>query len=161
MKQTGLDAAALFSGESVFAFGTKAETLLRLKPRLVGAQIPESCHFSAGQWLAQRDEMLNAIQQQFESVLLAVRSSALVEDGAKSSNAGAFLSRLKVRCSDRDELAAAIDNVVASMTGHPRDQVLVQSMAEDIALSGVIMTFDMVHGAPYYCIEYELSLIHI
>ena len=155
MKQTGLDAVALVSGESVFAFGTKAETLLRLKPRLVGAQIPESCHFSAGQWLAQRDEMLNAIQQQFESVLLAVRSSALVEDGAKSSNAGAFLSRLKVRCSDRDELAAAIDNVVASMTGHPRDQVLVQSMAEDIALSGVIMTFDMVHGAPYYCIEYE------
>jgi phosphohistidine swiveling domain-containing protein len=102
-----------------------------------------------------REDWLDAIQLHFGGGLLAIRSSALVEDGATSSNAGAFLSKLKIRCADRAELAAAIDGVAASMTGHPRDQVLVQSMASNIALSGVIMTFDLVHGAPYYCIEYE------
>lgn len=139
----------------VFTFGTKAETLLRLKPILSGATIPESCHFTVEQWTGAPDMLLDAIYRQFGDVLLAVRSSALVEDGAKASNAGAFLSKLKIQCTDREELSAAIDSVVASMTGHPRDQILVQSMAENIALSGVIMTFDLVHGAPYYCIEYE------
>lgn len=36
-----------------------------------------------------------------------------------------------------------MDSVAASMTGHPRDQVLVQAMAEQIVLSGVLMTFDL------------------
>ena len=137
-----------------FTFGTKAETLIRLKPRLKGALIPELFHFTVDQWALDRPGVLKTIEDKFGKALLAVRSSALIEDGATSSQAGAFLSVLKVRSSE-GFLAETIDGVVASMTGHPRDQVLVQVMAEDITLSGVIMTYDMVHGAPYYCIEYE------
>jgi len=137
-----------------FSFGTKAETLIRLKSRLQGASIPELFHFTVEQWLLDRPGVLKTIRDKFGQTLLAVRSSALIEDGATSSQAGAFLSVLKVRSSEA-HLASTIDTVVASMTGHPRDQVLVQVMAEDITLSGVIMTYDMVHGAPYYCIEYE------
>ena len=28
-------------------------------------------------------------------------------------------------------------------------------MIEDIAVNGVIMTYDMVHGTPYYCIDFD------
>jgi len=69
--------------------------------------------------------------------------------------AGAFLSKLDVASDNREELAAAIDQVVRSMTGNSNDQVLVQPMVGNITVSGVIMTFDMVHGAPYYCIDYD------
>jgi len=137
-----------------FHFGTKAETLIRLKPRLRGASIPELSYFTVEQWSQDRVGILRRVQEQFGESLLAVRSSTLIEDGATSSHAGAFLSVLKVR-STEVELATTIDKVVASMTGHPRDQVLVQVMSEQSTLSGVIMTYDMVHGAPYYCIEYE------
>lgn len=87
--------------------------------------------------------------------MLAVRSSALAEDTAESSMAGAYLSKLNVDGSNRTELQAAIDQVAQSMTGNLRDQILVQSMVDDVAVSGVIMTFDMVYGAPYYCIDFD------
>lgn len=141
-------------GVDAFHFGTKAETLIRLSSRLQGASIPKLLYFTVEQWSQERGDLLQRIRERFGESLLAVRSSTLMEDGATSSHAGAFLSVLKVRCIEL-ELAATIDKVVASMTGHPRDQVLVQSMSEQITLSGVIMTYDMVHGAPYYCIEYE------
>ncbi|WP_275099282.1 PEP-utilizing enzyme [Sedimenticola hydrogenitrophicus] len=137
-----------------FTFGTKAETLIRLRSKLQGALIPELFHFTIEQWASDRQIVLRTIGDRFGKSLLAVRSSAVVEDGAASSHAGAFLSVLKVSNSEH-ELATTIDRVVTSMSGDPRDQVLIQVMAEDMVLSGVIMTYDMVHGAPYYCIEYE------
>jgi len=149
-----LSVLASSSTTQPFSFGTKAETLIRLKSRLQGASIPELFHFTVEQWVLDRQSLLQTMRDKFGETLLAVRSSALIEDSATSSQAGAFLSVLKVRSSE-EHLATTIDTVVASMTGNPRDQVLVQVMADDITLSGVIMTYDMVHGAPYYCIEYE------
>lgn len=137
-----------------FTFGTKAETLVRLKTKLRGAAIPELHYFTVEQWCADRKTLLKTIGEKFGKTLLAVRSSAMLEDGAASSHAGEFLSMLKVRNCEH-ELAMAIDRVAVSMSKDPRDQVLVQAMAEDMMLGGVIMTYDMVHGAPYYCIEYE------
>lgn len=137
-----------------FSFGTKAETLIRLKTRLRGASIPELFYFTVEQWALDRQRLLQKIQEKFGETLLAVRSSALIEDSATSSQAGVFLSQLKVSSSEI-VLAKTIDTVVASMTGHPRDQIMIQVMENDTTLSGVIMTYDMVHGAPYYCIEYE------
>ena len=98
---------------------------------------------------------MNNIQERFGTTSLAVRSSALAEDGAKSSMAGAFLSKLDVDCGSRLKLEEAVNQVIQSMTGNPRDQVLIQEMVDDVAVSGVIMTFDMVHGAPYYCIDFD------
>lgn len=138
-----------------FAFGTKAETLLRLQPKVTQALIPELSFFSLEEWGSSRGKVLNTIRETFGNKSLAIRSSALAEDDASSSMAGAFLSRLNVDCSRPRELEAAIDQVAQSMTGGPRDQVLVQRMVDDVGVSGVIMTFDMVHGAPYYCIDFD------
>jgi len=138
-----------------FDFGTKAETLWRLKPLITEALIPELYFFSLGEWAASKSNVLNTIHGHFEKKVLAVRSSALAEDDAKNSMAGAFLSKLNVDSSNPVGLEAAINQVVRSMTGNLRDQVLVQPMVDDVAVSGVIMTFDMVHGAPYYCIDFD------
>lgn len=138
-----------------FEFGTKAETLERLQPLVTGVTIPELFYFSVGAWRASRDQILDTIGQRFRGRRLALRSSALIEDGEDHSMAGAFLSMLGVDGGNRSELIAAIESIRESMTGDHRDQVLVQLMADKVSLSGVVMTFDMVHGAPYYCIEYD------
>lgn len=138
-----------------FVFGTKAETLWRLKPLVGEALVPDLYFFSSREWAASKNNILSAIHERFGNQILAVRSSALAEDGAESSMAGAFLSKLDVDSSNLSELEAVIDMVVQSMTGNPKDQVLVQTMLGDVAVSGVIMTFDMVHGAPYYCIDFD------
>lgn len=139
----------------IFRFGTKAETLEHLRPLIAEAVIPESVCFAVREWKTSRAAILRRIQKTFGAVTLAVRSSALGEDAAGQSLAGAFMTRLGVDGADAVVLGQAIDGVAASMTGDFRDQVLVQAMVEDIAVSGVIMTHDMVHGAPYYCIDYD------
>lgn len=138
-----------------FNFGTKAETLQKLQAKLQHASVPEFLFFSLRQWRNEREKVLTRILEKFSGVPLVVRSSALIEDGARESMAGAFLSLLNVDGASRDETAGAIDRVARSMTKNPRDQVLVQPMVGDIAVNGVIMTYDMVHGTPYYCIDFD------
>ena len=138
-----------------FEFGTKAETLERLQPLVRGVSIPPLHHFSVADWAVDPKRVLNAVRSRFAGAVVAVRSSARVEDSALSSMAGAFLSKLGVSSSDEAELEHAIDRVAGSMTGNSRDQVLVQDMVTEVAVSGVIMTYDMVHGAPYYCIDFD------
>ncbi|MFT0531209.1 PEP/pyruvate-binding domain-containing protein [Castellaniella hirudinis] len=138
-----------------FTFGTKAETLHNLTGRIQSGIIAKPYYFSCDQWLADSARILAAIQAQFSGLSIAVRSSALAEDAETTSMAGAFLSILDVAASDRNALDTAIQRVVRSMTGNPKDQVLIQAMARDIVVSGVVMTYDMVHGAPYFCIDYD------
>jgi phosphoenolpyruvate synthase/pyruvate phosphate dikinase len=140
---------------SSFAFGTKAETLSNLTGRIESATIGELLYFPCEKWLSEPDVILDDIQEKFGIQTVAVRSSALSEDAATSSMAGAFLSILDVDPGEPGALRTAIQRVVLSMTGNPKDQVLVQAMASDIVVSGVIMTYDMVHGAPYFCIDYD------
>ncbi|MDH3348299.1 MAG: hypothetical protein OEM02_09425, partial [Desulfobulbaceae bacterium] len=138
-----------------FTFGTKAETLWRLKSFVTTAQIPELYFFSLKEWQYSKNTILDTIHEKMGVQALAIRSSALAEDCADSSMAGAFFSELNVDSSNRSALESAIDLVAQSMTNNPRDQILIQSMVDDVAVSGVIMTFDMVHGAPYYCIDFD------
>lgn len=138
-----------------FPFGTKAETLNRLRPLLSEASIPDFVYFTVTEWRHSQDAILRRIRERLGDERLAVRSSALIEDGATDSFAGAFLSLLKVDSRDRNALIDAISQVAASLTTNPKDQILVQKMAVDVAVSGVIMTYDMVHGAPYYCIDFD------
>ncbi len=138
-----------------FHWGSKAETLQSVMPLLAETQVPDLYFFNIKEWLATPNVVLAEISGTVGTGLLAVRSSALIEDGASSSMAGAFESLLNVDGNNRDDLTAAINSVVQSMTDDSYDQVLVQKMVDSVAVSGVIMTFDVFHGAPYYCIDYD------
>lgn len=140
---------------TTFTFGTKAETLERLRDLPTGAVIPDFWYFSRAQWTKDPGAVMATIAERFGDATLAVRSSAIAEDGASESKAGAFESKLRIRTRDEAALAEAIEQVARSMPGDEHDQVLVQLMADDIAVSGVIMTYDIANGAPYYCIDYD------
>ncbi|HZP87696.1 MAG TPA: PEP/pyruvate-binding domain-containing protein [Burkholderiales bacterium] len=138
-----------------FEFGTKAENLLRLKPLLRNAKVLDLTHFSVEQWREQKSRILKRIAQRLPQASVIVRSSARCEDGARASMAGAFASVLNVNGRCPWSLAAAIEQVVASMTGSPLDQVLVQPMLRDVLVAGVILTHDLVHGSPYYVLNFD------
>src|SRR5258706_16240977 len=94
-----------------FRFGTKAETLERLQGLLRDVVIPDFWYFSLGEWRSSPASILETIADRFCGVALAVRSSAVVEDGAVSSMAGAFLSRLQIDSKDRGALTRAVEQV--------------------------------------------------
>lgn len=148
-------ATASVPAAATFRFGTKAETLQALRPLLKEAVVPDSLHFTVADWQARRSRLLRRVRSRFGEQPLAVRSSARTEDGALSSGAGAYLSRLDVDGGDASAVGDAIDAVAASLPGDIGDQVLVQAMVGDVAVSGVIMTFDLAHGSPYYVINFD------
>lgn len=140
---------------NAFAFSSKADVLAQLSA-YGDLHIPALHSFTVEEWLAQPAAVLEAIRSRFAGDKLAVRSSCRREDSADSSCAGAFLSRLNVDAGDADELKAAIDDVLASYGGaQPDDQVLVQPMIADPAVTGVIMTRVLSDGSPYYVINYD------
>lgn len=136
--------------------GTKAETLERLRPHQGYFRIPEFLYFSAADWQDGPEALLDAVAARFGDRLLAVRSSARGEDSETSSMAGRFTSVLSVPAGDPSALRAAIAAVVTSFGPDcSADQILVQEMVGDVAISGVAMTHGLDDGSPYYSIEYD------
>jgi phosphohistidine swiveling domain-containing protein len=140
---------------SSFKFGTKAETLDALNERVTSAIVPQLAYYDVQSWRDDPRAVLNDIGLRFGTQMLIVRSSALTEDQAGTSMAGYFESLPNIPSGDKGALSDAIDKVVASMSGNGADQVLIQKMVVDQVVSGVIMTFDVARGAPYYCIDFD------
>lgn len=142
--------------QATFSFGTKSETLQRLMPLLSQAKILPLQYFMVAQWRSSPQQCLAKVAALTASHVV-VRSSALQEDGDASSMAGTFTSCLNVDASCAEALCDAINVVVASFDKMPdlRNQILVQPMLGDIQMSGVVMTHDIQHGAPYYNINYD------
>ena len=74
---------------------------------------------------------------------------------AEHSNAGAFESRIDV-APQRQAVTEAVEQVFRSYGEDRIDQeVLVQPMVQNIAISGVVLSRDLEGGAPYYVINYD------
>jgi len=142
--------------QTSFSFGTKAETLERIKPFLKEAVVDELYYFMVKEWSENETAILKEIVGRFSvDEYLAIRSSAQGEDSHEQSMAGAFHSCLAINCLDTQELKTAINKVMDSFEGNGDDQILIQPMVNDIAASGVIMTRNLEDGAPYYVINYD------
>ncbi len=147
-----------------FNFGSKADTLERLEDKLNLSKIPTFFHFDLGEWNTNKVSILQKIsamkKNNIDSVI--IRSSAVNEDGEVFANAGAFLSIPHIDPSNKKNVEAAIIQVFNSYQSNEnntfpnqKDQILVQSMVQDISMSGVIFTHAMNNGAPYYVINYD------
>ncbi|UQZ91341.1 pyruvate, phosphate dikinase (plasmid) [Deltaproteobacteria bacterium Smac51] len=145
MKQFFPKESAMFPGRS------KAEMLSYLSEE--GFPVPALTFFTLGQWRESPDECLNKIEK-LGAGLLAVRSSSRSEDGLESSLAGAFESLLNIPAWPPEPLAAAIDEVGAALESGD-DQILIQKMAENVIMSGVLMTRSLDDGSPYYVVNYD------
>jgi hypothetical protein len=132
---------------------TKAETLLYLAGR--GFPVPPLVFFTADEWEKQSDACLAKISGvPSTAVTLAVRSSALIEDGGGASLAGAFHTVPDVPAHSESALREAVAAVLASLPGRD-DQIIVQAMVENVSMSGVLMTRTLVDGSPYYVVNYD------
>mgnify|MGYP003325767167 FL=1 len=65
-----------------------------------------------------------------------------------------------VSSSNESEVITSVDDVIESYSkldniASTEDQVLIQEMALDVSMSGVLFTKDMNSGAPYYVINYD------
>ncbi|HEY4319066.1 MAG TPA: PEP-utilizing enzyme [Herbaspirillum sp.] len=139
-------------------FGTKSETLKRLQPLVSHSRILPLFYFTALEWQRQPEEILATIHRMEHGGNVIVRSSAQNEDGEIHSMAGAFTSCLNVSTTLPGALDSAIRKVIGSFTRHRHsdaNQILVQPMLTDIQMSGVVMTHDLEHGAPYYVFNYD------
>lgn len=137
---------------------SKADVLKQLEGQLEAAIVlPQFC-FTLAMWLKDASALLDHfyLQTDWADTSLVVRSSGLAEDGQKASLAGHFDSVLNVR--GRSELAAAIDKVVASFEQkNIADQIFIQPMLSDVAISGVVFTKEPSTHSPYYVINYSQS----
>ena len=81
-----------------------------------------------------------------------VRSSCRREDGADSSNAGAFLSLANVSTGDLEQSILKV--IDAYGEGDPGDEVLVQPMLEQVVRSGVAFSHDPNTCSPYRVVNW-------
>jgi choline kinase len=141
-----------------FVLGTKAQTLERLRPLVRRCEIGATVRIAAGDWRRDRAAEIGRIAAELGDARLAVRSSARHEDAWTASLAGAYLSVLDVPGTDEQAVADAVDRVIASFDGEdPADEVLVQRMVPDVALSGVALTRTLARGGPYRVVSYDDS----
>lgn len=145
---------------SDFVFGTKGETLERLKPRLKSAKILDQIRIEVREWEEQPDYYIALIQQKFPEQTLIIRSSTFAEDSEKSSFAGAFESVLNIRSQENEKIRDGIETVIHSYKNRlveeiGLNQVLIQPQLENVVMSGVVMTRDLITGAPYYIVNYD------
>lgn len=141
----------------VIAFGTKAETLERLRPVLNGATVLPSIKFSVGEWRSDPQAGLERIRAEYPQGKLIVRSSANSEDTLQGSNAGKFDSVSNVDASDTAAVQKAVEQVMRSFGDDAADsnQFFIQTFLTDIAVSGVIFTRDMDMLSPYFIVNYD------
>jgi len=141
---------------AALSFGTKAETLEALAPRLRTARILPQVRFSVTEWRGNRVQVLEKIAaKSWGSRPVIVRSSAQGEDGPTSSQAGRYDSVLGVH--GDAQITDAIEHVIATYAdgGNGADQVFVQPMLEHVAMAGVAFSRPPSGGGPYYIVNYD------
>lgn len=146
---------------SRFVFGTKAETLERIRPFVKKSVITDQIHFPLQEWESNSKKILNDVQKRFNKTSLIIRSSSLEEDSWDSSQAGAFLSVADVDSDNLTELNKAIEDVIAGFRENgsgqynPNNQVLIQPFIKDVKMSGVAFSKHLENGTPYYLVNYD------
>lgn len=137
------------------AFGTKAETLEALAPRLRTGVVLPQVRFSVADWSRERIRVMTAIAAaSWSAGAVIVRSSARCEDAAGASQAGRYRSIAGVK--GLSAIEAAVEQVIASFDGAhgDADQVFVQPLLDRVAMAGVAFS-RAPSGAPYYIVNYD------
>jgi glutamine kinase len=137
---------------------TKARTLELLTSRVSIFRIPKLLYFESKYFKEKSNDVINLIDKSFNQCRVAIRSSAYDEDGS-SSAAGEYESVLNVNPHNSISVNNAINAVISSYKRDDScsgvDEIMVQKMVQNSNMSGVIFTYDLNTGAPYYVINYD------
>jgi len=143
-----------------FKFGTKSETLWNLKDLVTECSVPKFMYFNIAEWTENKSIILDRVVKNLDSKYLVVRSSAKREDDGGAAMAGAFLSIGYIDSRSSKAIEEAIEEVISSydrdgVVAQGDDQVLIQEMLTNVAMSGVVFTQEINSGAPYYIVNYD------
>lgn len=136
---------------------SKASILIELKKKIKKAKILDLYLFRCNEFINNPEDIITKVSQLLgASKNFIVRSSSLKEDQENSSSAGKYESVLNVK---KKDLKDAIQKVIKSYGKEckPENEVFVQSMLENVTMSGVLFTHCPKSGAPYYIINYNES----
>ena len=146
------------STKSNFLFKTKADTLKQLVKLVEQSKIEKIYVFTVEEWQSSQTTILKYISNNFNKKII-VRSSAVGEDSATSSEAGSYESILNVNVSSKREISNAINSVISSYkiknNRNNQNQILIQSQTLNIVISGVVFTRTPDVGSPYFVINFE------
>lgn len=137
--------------------GTKSEVLEWLGSRVTKSVVLPQERTTARDWLAGHEDLVKRLDKRgWLDVPLIVRSSAISEDGDSLSNAGHYTTKMNVI--GLNSIEKAIDGVIASFDGDEGDdQVFVQPMLANVAISGVVFSLDPNTSGPYIIVNYDDS----
>ncbi len=140
-----------------FKFKSKAQTLLQLYKFGI-INIPKTYVFTVQDFNHNSQKILKNIQNKF-SKKIAIRSSNVFEDNATASFAGKFESILNIKSKDIYLVKKSINKVINSYKNFKNlgNEILVQSMIENVTLSGVCTTCDLENYFPFYQINYSVG----
>ena len=143
---------------SRFVFGTKSQTLERLRSMVKNATVLDQLNFTIKEWIGSEGLIIDRIQDKFSAERIIIRSSAVMEDSWNVSNAGLFHSEVSVDISNGDAIREGVNKVIksyldASCYDH-RNQVFIQTYLDDVKMAGVVLTRDLEQGTPYFIINY-------
>jgi hypothetical protein len=131
---------------------SKAEILRKLLDE--GYNVPYVLYFKVHEWEGDSHSIIDYCLSNIKSDALAVRSSSISEDTIEKSNAGVYDSLLNVS-NKKDAIITAVEKVISSYDYSPNNQVLIQPMVENVAMSGVVMTKTLDDGSPYYVLNFD------
>ena len=134
---------------------TKGKTLIKLKK--IGFNVPKLKVYKVKEIKKNKSKIIKEILYFFKNSKVAIRSSAVGEDGNKSSMAGKYKSVLNV---DLENLIIerSIDEVINSYkNNYHSNEVIVQEMVKNVRLSGVCTTINIHNYLPIIKIDYSLG----
>ena len=143
------------SAKANFLFKTKADTLKQLTELVKQSKIEKIYAFTVEEWQRSRNTILKYISSNFNKKII-VRSSAVGEDSAISSEAGSYESILNVNTSSKKEITNAINSVISSYeikNNNNNNKILIQNQTLNVVISGVIFTRTPDIGSPYFVIN--------
>jgi len=127
---------------------SKAQTLLLLAESQSSAFVVDPfIAFSVAEWRTSPTRISKLVQERSRGELVAVRSSATIEDADPDLPPGLFYSELGVDSSDGVHLTTAIERVIESFNRHERarsagdaNEIIVQGQLVGARMSGVLST---------------------
>ena len=142
---------------------SKGQIILNLKKKLKNFIVPNLFIIKVADWEKNKKKILDEIKKKFifenYTEKLAIRSSSDIEDGKFESSAGKFLSFLNINTNNDREITSSINKVIRSYkekkTKRSTSEVIIQEMIQKTLISGVIFTYEINKGLPYYVINYD------
>ncbi len=136
-------------------FKSKADTIKFLQNKKLKFVIPKTYVFSVKNWKKNKANVLKEVSNTFKKTII-IRSSALNEDREDKSNAGKYLSILNLNPKNKSAVSRAVNEIVKSYTSTlGSNKLIVQNQIKNVSMSGVIFSYDLNTGAPYYSINYD------